>query len=161
MDLLREARSLYAGGRMHDALEAAQAAADRHPKDAEAWWLLALVSRHTGMPGASDDAFRRAAALAKRRAVPVRVARVRFEAMLAEARNALSPDARRRLAGAAIRVQPLPRGEQVKNGVDPDAVSHRVRTPDDVLTLFQVNLENLAGSEAALQALVTRTLSRA
>jgi len=49
----------------------------------------------------------------------------------------------------------------VKNGVDPDAVSHRVRTPDDVLTLFQVNLENLAGSEAALQALVTRTLSRA
>lgn len=161
MDLLREARSLYAGGRMHDALEAAQAAADRHPKDAEAWWLLARVSRHTGMPGASDDAFRRAAALAKQRAVPVRVGKGRFEALLAEARNALSPDARRRLAGAALRVQALPLAEQVKGGVDPDALCHRVRTPDDVLTLFQVNLENLAGSETALLALITRTLSRA
>lgn len=161
MDLLREARRLYASGRMHDALEAAQAACDHRPKDAEAWLLLARVSRHADLPGASDDAFRRAAALAKKLTPPARVDRPRFEAMVAEASERLSPDARRRLAGARVRVAGLPTAEEVRSGTDPDALSRRERGPEDVLTLYQVNLENQAASEAALQALVTRTLSRA
>jgi len=50
---------------MHDALEVAQAACERQPKDAEAWWLLGCVSRYTAMPAASDDAFRRASRLSR------------------------------------------------------------------------------------------------
>ena len=55
MDLLQHARELYVTGRMHDALEACQAACDRAPKDSEAWSLLGRISRHTGLPAASDD----------------------------------------------------------------------------------------------------------
>ena len=161
MDLLQRARDLFAAGRMHDALEAAQAAADRAPKDPEAWWLLGRISRHTGMPAASDEAFRRAAQLDGRLAVPHRMAGDRFQALLEDARAALPEPARRRLEPTAIRVQPMPTPEQVRAGVDPDALTLRERAPEDVLVLFQVNHENRSGSEDALRALVTRSLTRA
>lgn len=161
MDLLQHARDLFAAGRMHDALEAAQAAADRAPKDSQAWSLLGRISRHTGMPAASDEAFRRAAQLDDRMAVPHRVHAGRFQALLEEARAALPETARRRLEPTAIRVLPMPTPEQVRAGVDPDALTLRERAPEDVLVLFQVNHENRSGSEDALRALVTRSLTRA
>ena len=52
MDLVQRAREIYCEGRMHDALETAQAASDRAPKDPEAWRLLARVSRHVGLTAA-------------------------------------------------------------------------------------------------------------
>ncbi len=146
---------------MHDALEAAQAACDRSPRDAEAWWLLGRIARHTGMPAASDDAFRRAAALARKHALPHRVSADRFQALVLDARRSLSPDARRRLEKATVRLQPLPAHQAVREGLDPDALARRDREPADVLTLYQVNHENRSGSESALKALVTRSLSRA
>ncbi|HSR26707.1 MAG TPA: hypothetical protein VLW53_24370 [Candidatus Eisenbacteria bacterium] len=161
MDLLQHARDLFAAGRMHDALEAAQAACDRAPKDGEAWWLLGRISRHTGMPVASDDAFRRAAQLNDRLAIPHRVSGERFQALLEEARAALPEPARRRLEPTTIRAQPMPTAEQVRAGVDPDALTLRERAPEDVLVLFQVNHENRSGSEEALRALVSRSLTRA
>lgn len=161
MDVLQRARELYTTGRMHDALEAAQAACDRAPKDAEAWWLLGRVSRHTGMPAASDDAFRRAATLARRLSLPHRVSPARFQALVVEAERRLSGDARRRLAQAQIRVAALPSAEDVRAGTDPDALTLRRRDPEDSLTLFQVNHENRSRSENALLALIERSLSRA
>src|SRR5258706_9483432 len=110
---LQHALELFATGRMHDALEAAQAACDRAPKDADAWWLLARVSRHTGMPVASDRAFQRAAQLDARLTLPHRVGAERFQALIGEAMAALAPDSRRRLELTAIRSQPLPAVEQV------------------------------------------------
>ena len=135
MDLVQRARERYSAGRMHDALEAAQAACDRAPKDAEAWWLLGRVSRHVGLAAASDDAFRRAAALTRSRPLPYRVSGQRFQA--------------------------LPSVEDVREGVEPDALTMRSRGTQDVLTVFQVNHENRSGSEAALRTLVGRSLSRA
>src|SRR6266545_484415 len=108
MDLIQHARDLYAAGRMHDALEAAQAACDRAPKDSEAWWLLGRISRHTGMPAASDDAFRRATLLNRRFALPHRVSAERFQELVGAARRELSPDASRRLERALVRVQAMP-----------------------------------------------------
>jgi Tetratricopeptide repeat len=160
MDLLQHARDLFVAGRMHDALEAAQAACDRAPKDPEAWWLLGRISRHTGMPAASDEAFRRAARLSGHLAVPHRVSSERFRALLEEAMASLPEAARRRLEPTAIRAQPMPTAGQVRAGVDPDALALRDRGPEDVLVLFQVNHENRSGSEDALRALLTRTLSR-
>jgi hypothetical protein len=161
MDLIQRARDLYVRGRMHDALEVAQAACDRAPKDAEAWWLLGRISRYTDMPAASDDAFRRANELNRHLALPYRVSAERFEELVAAARRALSPDARRRLEQASIRVQAMPNVEQVRAGVDPDALTLRERSPQDVLILFQVNHENRSASEEALRAVITRSLSRA
>ncbi|MGH7776557.1 MAG: tetratricopeptide repeat protein [Candidatus Dormibacterales bacterium] len=63
MDLLQRARELQAQGRLHEALEAAQAACERHPREPEAWALLAAVSGALGMAAASEDAARRAAEL--------------------------------------------------------------------------------------------------
>src|SRR3979409_108263 len=103
MDLVQRARDLYSAGFMHDALEAAQAACDRAPKDPEAWRLLARVSRHVGLTAASDDAFRRAAALAPGRPAPYRVTPQRFAELLAEARESLPSDARRRTEGVGGR----------------------------------------------------------
>src|SRR5437016_3995027 len=137
MDLIQRARELYAEGRMHDALEAAQAACDRAPKDSEAWWLLGRVGRHAGLPAASDAAFRRAAELNRRFAVPHRVTAERFGELVAEARRSLSPDAGRRLERAVIRTQAMPTADQVQAGVDPDALTLRQRAAGDVLVLFQ------------------------
>ena len=161
MDLLQHARELYAAGRMHDALEAAQAACDRAPKDSEAWRLLGAISRHTGMPAASDEAFRRAKELDDRLAMPHRVSGERFQALIEEAVSSLPPEAGRRLEATAIRAQAMPTSDQVRGGVDPDALSLRERAPQDVLVLFQVNHENRSASEDALRALLARSLSRA
>jgi tetratricopeptide (TPR) repeat protein len=161
MDLLQHARDLYAAGRMHDALEAAQAACERAPKDPEAWWLLGRVSRHAGLPAASDEAFRRATELSRRFALPHRVAADHFQRLVGEALETLSPDARRRLERTALRVQAMPSAEQVRSGVDPDTLTSRERAPQDVLTLYQANHENRSHGEDALRALINRSLSRA
>src|SRR5207302_2021530 len=161
MDLLQRARELYGSGRMHDALEAAQAACDRAPKDADAWWLLGRISRHIDLPAASDEAFRRAAQLSGRLPVPHRVSGERFRALVEEARAALPEPARGRLAPTQIRAHPMPTPDQVRTGVDPDALTLRERTPQDVLVLFQVNHENRCAGEDALRALVARSVTRA
>jgi hypothetical protein len=161
MDLIQHARDLFATGRMHDALEAAQAACDRAPKDSEAWWLLGRISRHTGMPAASDEAFRRASLLDSRHTLPYRVSAERFRGLIDEAVAALPVEARRRLEPTAIRAQAMPTTDQVRGGVDPDALTHRERARHDVLVLFQVNHENRSAGEEALRALVASSLGRA
>src|SRR5437868_2397281 len=142
MDLVQRARDLYSAGLMHDALEAAQAACDRSPKDPEAWRLLARVSRYVGLTAASDDAFRRAAALTRGRPLPFRVNLERFQELIEEARSSLSPEARRRLEKTTVRIQPIPAVEEVRLGLDPDALTARRRQGQDVLTVYQVNHEN-------------------
>jgi hypothetical protein len=159
MDLFQHARALYVAGRMRDALEAAQAACDRAPRDPRAWWLLGQIGRHTGMPAASDQAFRRAADLDGTFLVPHRVGGDRFRVLIEEVAHALPLDARRRLEPTAVRAQAAPTADQVRTGVDPDALTLRDRSPHDVLTLFQVNHENRSGSEEALRALLTQSLS--
>ena len=149
MDLIQHARELYATGRMHDALEAAQAACDRAPKASEAWSLLGRISRHTGLPAASDEAFRRASQLDGRLALPHRVSTERFRALAEEAG-----------APPGIRVHPMPTEAQVRAGVDPDALTYRDPGAPDVLVLFQVNHENRSDSETALRALIGRSLTR-
>jgi hypothetical protein len=146
---------------MHDALEAAQAACDRAPKDPEAWRLLARVSRHVGLTAASDDAFRRAAALTKGRPLPFRVTVDRFQELIREAREGLPPEARRRLESVTVRVQPFPAADEVRAGLDPDTLTAWRRHTQDVLTVFQVNHENRSGSEEALRTLIGRSLGRA
>lgn len=146
---------------MHDALEVAQAACERKPKDAEAWWLLGCISRYTAMPAASDDAFRRAGGLSRKRPVPVRMDPAGFRAVVDRAVAELSTDARRRLQRTSIRIEQLPPLEAVRSGASPDLPSSRERKPADVLTLFQANLENRCGNEAELARLVGRTLARA
>ena len=146
---------------MHDALEVAQAVCERKPKDAEAWWLLGCISRYTAMPAASDDAFRRAGGLSRKRPVPVRMDPAGFRAVVDRAVGELSTDARRRLERTSIRIEQLVPLEAVRSGASPDLPSSRERLPADVLTLFQVNLENRCGNEAELARLVGRTLARA
>jgi hypothetical protein len=146
---------------MHDALEVAQAACERQPKDAEAWWLLGCISRYTAMPAASDDAFRRASRLSHKRPAPVRVDPGRFRSIVETAVGQLTTDARRRLEMAQIRVEQLPSLDAIRAGTSPDAPSLRQRQPDDLLILFQVNLENRSGSESDLVRLVGRALGRA
>jgi hypothetical protein len=161
MELLQKARALYEKGEMHDALEVAQVACERKPKDAEAWWLLGCISRYTDMPAASDAAFRRAADLSRKRPAPARVDGSRFKAILDEAAGALSRDAQRRLAGTELKVEPLPSLEAIRAGTSPEAPSQRRRQPQDVLTVYQVNLENRSGTEADLAKQVARVLARA
>ena len=161
MDLVQRARDLYSAGRMHDAFEAAQAACDRAPKDPEAWWLLARITRHIGLTAASDEAFRRAAALTPGRPQPYRVSVERFVTLLQDVRDTLSPDGQERLYGKALQVLPLPSAEEVRHGLDPDALIARKRAPNPQVTIFQVNHENRSHSEAALRALLKRSLSRA
>lgn len=162
MDALQTARAAYRAGRLHDALEAAQVAAEMRPKDPEAWRLLGAVSRHVGMPGASDEAFRRAAVLAPRsHPQPHRVDRERFGELLTNARADLSGDARRRLEGVEVRVEDLPDAGQIAAGLAPDALSQRVHGPAEALVVFQGNLENRARDERELAKLLGRTLTRA
>ena len=161
MDLLQRARQLYEAGELRDSLETAQAAAERAPKDAEAWWLLGQIARHSALPQASDQAFARAAALSRRKKLPVRVSEAEFRAVVQSARAALSPDARRRLGGTEVVVAQLPSEEEIRGGVRPDALARRVRRPADVLTLYQANVENRSASAADLRALIERTLARA
>jgi hypothetical protein len=158
MDLVQHARDLFATGRMHDALEAAQAACDRAPKDPEAWRLLGRISRHTGMPAASDEAFRRASRLNVRLALPHRVSAERFLVLIEEARAGLPEPARRRVEATSLRAQPMPTADQVRSGVDPDALTLREAAS---LMLFQVNHENRSDSEDVLRALVAESLTQA
>lgn len=158
MDVLQRARDLYAAGRMHDALEAAQAACDRAPRDPRAWSLLGRVSRHIGLPAASDDAFRRACALDEALPLPYRVSPERFRILVDEVTAALPAEARRRLAASPVDVQAIPSAEQVRAGVDPDALTAR-EGPQRKLVLFQVNHENRSSGEAALRTLVERSLT--
>ena len=161
MDAFQAAREAYRAGRIYDALEAAQAAAERRPKDPEAWRLLGVVSRHAGLPAAGDEAFQRAAALSPRRhAAPVRVTRERFQQLVESARAQLSKDARRRLEGVAFELEDLPDAAAMAGGSAPSTLSKRTRDPA-VLTLYQGNHENRSADEADLARLVARTLTRA
>lgn len=146
---------------MHDALEAAQVACDRKPKDAEAWYLLGCISRYTQMPVASDNAFARAASLSRKKPTPHRVGRAEFEVLVKTALGELSPDALRRLRDCRVEVKDLPGLGEIKAGLSPDALSSRTRAGADVLVVFQVNHENRSSSEAQLKGLVARTLARA
>jgi Flp pilus assembly protein TadD len=158
MDALQAARAAYRAGRIHDALEAAQVAAERRPKDPEAWRLLGAVSRHAGMPAAGDDAFQRAAALSPRRhAAPVRVTRGDFERIVSEARAQLSGDAGRRIAGRQVRVEELPSREDMAAGAPADALVWR---SGDALVIYQGNHENRSGSVQELVRLVRRSVAR-
>ena len=159
MDLLRRAYELYTAGRMHDALEAAQAACDRAPRDAEAWALLARIDRHLGLWAASDQAFQRAATLDRRRRLPYRVPPDRFRALVEEVRTGLPPRLRRRLEETEIQVQPLPPPAEVRAGLHPDALS--ARPAPGQLVLFQVNHENGSAGEEELRSLLARSLSAA
>lgn len=161
MDALQRARKLYGEGDLRNALEAAQVACERAPKDAEAWWLLGCVARHAGLPRASDQAFARAAELSRSRAVPVRVSESEFASLVEAAQRELSPDARRRLGSSEIRIVELPSEVEIRQGVKPDATSRRERNPADVLTVYRVNVENRASTPARLRALVGRILARA
>lgn len=161
MDLLRRARDLYEKGEMHDALEVAQAACEQRPKDADCWWLLGCISRYTGMPAASDDAFRRARQLNRHKPLPIRLDDESFRRLVEAARGQISGDARRRLDRTEVRIETLPGMADVRSGTSPDALSQRSRTPDDVLVLYQVNHENRALDRSDLQGLLVRTLSRA
>jgi tetratricopeptide (TPR) repeat protein len=162
VDALQTARAAYRAGRLHDALEAAQVAAEKRPKDPETWRLLGAVSRHVGMPAAAEDAFRRAATLAPRsHPQPYRVPADRFSELLADARARLSRDAQRRLAALDIRIEELPAPDAIAGGVAPDALSHREHGPRPALVVFQGNLENRARDEDELRKLLARTLQRA
>lgn len=158
MELLQRAHELYSKGEMHDALEVAQAACERRPKDPEAWWLLGLIARYVGMPGASDDAFRRAAELSRRRRPPIRLEPEEFQELVDRARAALSPDAQRRLGKTRIEVEALPSLDDVRNGMAPDTLYSRSRGSEDSLTIFQANHENRAATTRALEELLIRTL---
>jgi Flp pilus assembly protein TadD len=158
MDLVQRAHELYSEGRMHDALEAAQAACDRAPKDAEAWRLLARVSRHVGLTAASDDAFRRAAALSPSCSLPYRVNPERFQELVREARESLPEKARERLRSTTVKLHPLPAVDDVRAGLDPDALTARKRQPQEALVLYQLNHENQSGTEVALRQLIGRSL---
>jgi hypothetical protein len=148
MDLLQRARELYSAGRMHDALEAAQAACDRAPKDGPAWALLGRIGRYTGLPAASDEAFRRAAGLDAGAVVPFRVTAERFRALVDEARGGG--------VSGEFRIEPLPAVELVQAGLDPDVLA--LGEPSGAIVLFQVSHENGCGSEDALRALIARSL---
>lgn len=161
MDAFQAAREAYRAGRIYDALEAAQAAAERRPKDPEAWRLLGAVSRHAGLPAAGDEAFQRAAALSPRRhPAPVRVTRRRFQELVDAAAGQLSKDARRRLEGVIVQVEDLPDADAIAGGSAPASLSKRTRDPA-VLTLYQGNHENRSVDESELARLVSRTLARA
>lgn len=161
MDLLQSTRALFVAGRVHDALESAQVACERTPRSADAWALLARVARHAGLPATSEDAFRRAAALSARHPVPVRVPSEEFELLVTRARQILSPDAHRRLRSTSIELQAIPDPDDILSGVDPDALSRRVREPRDRLVIFQDNLENRCRDREELAQLVARVMSRA
>ena len=133
---------------MHDALEVAQRACELRPKDAEAWWTLGCVSRYTGMPAASEDAFRRAAELGRHR--PFRVSPERFRTLVEEEVATLPATHRPRVA-----VENLPTADDVRAGLNPDAAA---RAREDSIILYQLNHENQAASESALRRAISASL---
>jgi hypothetical protein len=161
VDTFQRARELYLEGHVHDALEAAQSACEQRPKDADAWWLLGCVSRHAGLVQASEAAFDRASRLSDHRRRPVRLAEERFRQLLEEALAGLPARVRDRLSGLPLRVEPMPAEEVVEAGVRPDALSTRTRDPEDLLVIYQFNLENLSSDEHALRDLMGKVLREA
>jgi len=114
------------------------------------------------MPSASDEAFRRAAALAPRsHPLPYRLPREGFETLVASAESKLSRDAKRRLSGLQVQLEELPGAEQIAAGLAPDALSARLHSPSETLVVYQGNLENRSRDESELAKLVARTLTRA
>jgi hypothetical protein len=144
VDPFQHAQELYAGGRVHDALEVAQSACERQPRDPDRWWLLGRISRHAGLEHASDAAFQRAAELSARHRVPVRLPRPRFRELVREAMN----------GAAAPRIVPLPDTAAMAAGTPPDAL-----TAGNVV--YQVNVENRCHDESEVAALLRRTLTAA
>jgi hypothetical protein len=142
---------------MYEALEVAQAACDRTPRNAEAWALLARIVRHVGLPAASDQAFQKAAALDRHRWLPYRGPPLRFRALVDEVRRELPPSLQRRLEGTAIQVRPLPALAAVRAGVHPDTLA--VRPVPGQLVLFQLNHENNSAGEDDLRSLIARSLA--
>lgn len=161
MDTFQRAQQLYLAGHVHDALEAAQSACEQRPKDADAWWLLGCVSRHAGLLQASDVAFARASRLAGDRPPPIRVDGGRFGRLLEEVRSALPGDLRERLGTVTVRVEAVPAEEMVESGVRPDALSTRARDPEELLVVYQVNIENRSADEQALRRLIEEVLRQA
>ncbi|HEX6547664.1 MAG TPA: tetratricopeptide repeat protein [Candidatus Dormibacteraeota bacterium] len=159
--MLRRAETLYETGQIRDALEVAQAAAEREPKSADAWSLLGRIARHAGLVQASDQAFQRAAELSRRHPAPVRLTPADFAAVVERASAQLSPDARRRLEARRLRLAELPTESEIRAGIKPDALVGRSNGDAPVLTLYQANLENRARSEAALRGLIEKTLAKA
>ncbi len=140
---------LYRQGRLYEALESAQVACERSPKNPDAWRLLARLSRHAGLTAASDEAFRRAAALDPGRRLPYRVSPERFQELVADAVAAVPT-----MTGP-IRVRPLPDLEQVQRGLDPGSLWWE---NGGTAVLFQVNHENLSASEAELRERIIGSL---
>lgn len=151
MERLDRVRQLYTGGRMYDALEAAQAICERYPKDADAWWILGCICRHTGMPAASDDAFRRAVAAGTERGLPFRVSSERFMARVHQIRQEIP-------GREEVVAEPMPTSHQIAAGVSPDA---RWVIDGSRLLVFQVNHENQSGSEAELDQAVRLSFEEA
>ncbi len=147
MDLIRTAAELYQRGRIYDALEVAQAACERSPKDAKAWRLLARVARHCNLPAASADAQQRAARLDPTLRPPLRLTAAEFRRLLAE----IAPE-------AEVQVRPLPSPGQIRAGLMPDAEVARDAGSGRV-TLFQDNLEEGSSSLAELREHVARNLT--
>ena len=146
MDLRQRARELFAQGHIHDAFEAAQAACDQQPKDAEAWHLLGCICRHAGMPSTGDGAFDRAAALDPERfPKPLRVPPDRFRELAERARPQ---------GGGDFEVVGLPALEDIRSGVAPQA---RWSRPGTGLVLYQANHENGADSEEQLVSLLEQS----
>jgi tetratricopeptide (TPR) repeat protein len=149
MDPLQRAVQLYREGQLYEALESAQVACERAPKDPEAWGLLARLSRHAGLTAASDDAFRRAAALDPHHRLPCRVSPERFQELVAEVAAAMATDT------GPIRIRPLPDLEEVRRGLDPGSLWLE---DGGTAVLFQVNHENLSASEAELRERIVGSL---
>lgn len=158
MQEVERARDLYRAGRFDEAAAVLEERCQRQPDDADAWWMLGCVARHRAQTADSDRAFRRAAELLPRQMPPPhRVAVAVFESLVRRARE----DIRRRGpdAGAVeVTVQQLPSAEAVRAGLAPDA---RWSRDGDRVTVYQVNHENVAGSDQRLLQLLTATLHAA
>jgi hypothetical protein len=61
----------------------------------------------------------------------------------------------------AVRIQALPPVDEIRQGLDPDALTVRKRQDSNAtLTVFQVNHENRSVSEGELRTLIARSLTR-
>jgi hypothetical protein len=147
VELVQNARDLYEKGEFHDALQAAQAAADREPSNAAAWSLLARIARHLGMPAASDIAFERAVSLSTDVRMPHRISRDAFTRLVLD----------KAPSNTHVHIEDLPGVDAVRSGVSPDALVRH--DPGSALVLYQANFENQAASEQDLAGLVSRSLA--
>lgn len=152
MDPFQHARQLYSEGHVHDALEVAQSACERQPRDPDGWWLLARISRHAGLTQASDVAFQRAFQLSDRHRPPIRVPRRRFLELVSDAGAAAG--------GSPVpsRIEAFPDQTAIASGTAPDALSNH--GPRGARVLYQVNIENQCRDEAELTALLASVISR-